>query len=61
MGFDHLPLDNQLRLERTYYKMTVSKKIKTVDFKVVKGISGRGVRKAGRGYMNKQLYFSSIL
>ena len=28
---------------------------------VVKGISGRGVRRAGRGYMNKNFQFHSIV
>ena len=28
---------------------------------LVKGIIGRGVRRAGRGYMNKNLMFRSIL
>ena len=28
---------------------------------VVKGVSGRGFRKAGRGYMNTIFYFISIL
>ena len=29
-----LSLDNPLRLERTYYKMTLSDKIKTIDDKI---------------------------
>ena len=35
--------------------------VQPVSSSVVKGISGRRVRSAGRGYMNTQFYFLSIL
>ena len=35
--------------------------VQPVISSVVEGISGRGVRRAGRGYMDKHFYFHSIL
>ena len=35
--------------------------VQPVISSVVKGISGRGVRRAGRGYMDTNFYSSSIL
>ena len=35
--------------------------VQPVISSVVKGISGQGVKRAGKGYMNKKFYFPSIL
>ena len=35
--------------------------VQTVISSSVKGISGRGVRRSGRGYMDEKFYFHSIL
>ena len=35
--------------------------VQPVIFSKVKGISGRVVRRAGREYMDKEIYFCSIL
>ena len=35
--------------------------VQPVTSSVLKGISGRGIRRAGREYMNKNFYFRSIL
>ena len=35
--------------------------IQPMIFSVVKGITGRGVKRAGKGYMDKDFYFQSIL
>ena len=35
--------------------------VQPIIYSVVKGISGRGIRRAGRGYIDKKFCFYSIL